>query len=87
MKFFLKNQIFFKKSVERLYRLAATYLDKEQRVEVLNKRLIVVEELLEMLRSELHSKNESKLEWIVIILIIVEVILELVDVLLVKFLQ
>lgn len=52
---------------------------------MLNKRLMVVAELLDMLRSELHSKNDAMLEWIIIILIVVEVLLELLDVLLYRF--
>jgi uncharacterized Rmd1/YagE family protein len=70
---------------EQYYKMASAYLDKDQRIEVLNKRLGVVEELLEMLRSELHAKNDTKLEWIIIILIVMEVVLELVDVLLMTF--
>lgn len=70
-------------NTEQYYNMVSSYLDKTQRVDVLNKRLGVVEELLEMLRSELHTKNDTKLEWIIIILIVVEVLLEAVDVLLV----
>ena len=43
------------------------------RVEVLNKRLDIIKELFDMLASELANRHSNTLEWIVIILIMVEV--------------
>lgn len=44
-------------------------LDIDQRVEVVNKRLDVLEQLLEILRAEKSEQHSSRLEWIVIWLI------------------
>ena len=42
-------------------------------MEVLNKRLDIIKELFDMLASELANRHSNTLEWIVIILIMVEV--------------
>jgi uncharacterized Rmd1/YagE family protein len=63
--------------LEPLYAIIADYLDIDTRVEVLNQRLDVVHELFEMLGSELHHQHSSKLEWTIIILIVIEVVLSL----------
>jgi uncharacterized Rmd1/YagE family protein len=54
------------------------YLEVERRVEVLNKRLDIIKELFDMLASELANRHSYTLEWIVIILIMVEVFFQLV---------
>lgn len=56
-----------------LYLRAAKYLEIDRRAEVLNKRLDIIKELFDMLASELHNSHSNKLEWIVIILIMIEV--------------
>lgn len=63
--------------LEPLYSMTANYLDIETRVEVLNQRLDVVHELFDMLGTELHHQHSSHLEWIIIILIVMEVVLTL----------
>jgi uncharacterized Rmd1/YagE family protein len=63
--------------LEFLYVMTAKYLDLETRVEVLNHRLDVVHELFEMLGSELNHQHSSRLEWIIILLIVSEVTLTL----------
>lgn len=63
--------------LEPLYAMTANYLDLETRVEVLNQRLDVMHELFEMLGNELNHQHSSRLEWTIIILIIVEVVLTL----------
>lgn len=63
--------------LEPLYAMAAKYLDVETRVEVLNQRLDVIHELFEMLGNELNHQHSSRLEWTIIILIVMEVILTL----------
>ncbi len=60
---------------EPLYRRTAQYLDVGKRVEALNRRLNVVHELFEILRNELNHQYSSRLEWTIIILIVIEVIL------------
>jgi uncharacterized Rmd1/YagE family protein len=61
--------------LEPLYMMAANYLDVETRVEVLNQRLDVVHELFQMLGSELNHQHSSRLEWTIILLIVIEVVL------------
>jgi uncharacterized Rmd1/YagE family protein len=63
--------------LDPLYRMVANYLEIETRVEVLNHRLNVVHELFQMLGSELNHQHSSRLEWTIIILIVIEVILTL----------
>lgn len=60
--------------LESLYKLMASYLDLRPRLEVLNQRLDVIHGLFEMLGSELNHSHSSRLEWIIIILIIIEVV-------------
>lgn len=59
--------------LEPFYSMTANYLDLENRVEVLNQRLDVIHELFEMLGNELNHQHSSRLEWIIICLIIIEV--------------
>ncbi len=60
--------------LEPFYRRTAHYLDISKRVEVLNKRLTVMHELFEILSNELNHQHTSRLEWIIIILILIEVV-------------
>lgn len=63
--------------LEPLYAMTANYLDLETRGEVLNQRLDVIHELFEMLGNELNHQHSSRLEWTIIILIVMEVFLTL----------
>ena len=63
--------------LEPLYTMTANYLDIKNRVYVLNDRLTVVHELFEMLGNELNHQHSSRLEWTIIILIIIEVVMTL----------
>ena len=63
--------------LEPFYRRAAHYLDVSKRVEILNKRLNVVHELFEILSSELNHQHTSRLETIIILLILIEVTIAL----------
>lgn len=63
--------------LEPLYMMVANYLDLETRVDVLNHRLDVVHELFQMLGTELNHQHSSRLEWTIILLIIIEVVLTL----------
>ena len=63
--------------LEPLYAMTAKYLDVETRVEVLNQRLDVIHELFEMLGNELNHQHSSRLEWTIIVLIVMEVCLTL----------
>ena len=63
--------------LEPFYRRTVHYLDVGKRVEVLNKRLTVIHELFEILSNELNHQYSSRLEWTVIILILIEVVIAL----------
>jgi uncharacterized Rmd1/YagE family protein len=64
--------------LEPMYALTAHYFDRERRVNVLNQRLLVIQELLDMLGEELNNQHSARLEWTIIWLIVIEVILHLV---------
>jgi uncharacterized Rmd1/YagE family protein len=62
---------------EPYYLMAAAYMDIQMRLDILNKRLDVIHELYEILSNELNHIHSSRLEWIIIILIVIEVVLVL----------
>ena len=62
---------------EPLYRRVNRYLDIEDRVRILNKRLDIVNDLLDSLSSQLEIRNSHRLEVIIIALITLEIALEL----------
>eukprot|EP00971_Amphidinium_carterae_P222919 4423523-Amphidinium_carterae.1 len=57
------------------------YLDVDKRVEILNQRLGVLKDMYDLLQNGLNVKHGAKLEWIIIILILLEVLLELLELL------
>ena len=59
--------------LEPLYAMVSRYLDISSRIMVLNKKIETIHELFEMLASEQHHQHSSMLEWIIIILIAVEI--------------
>jgi uncharacterized Rmd1/YagE family protein len=59
--------------VEHVYLATSKYLDVASRIEVLNKKLVIIQELLNMLADERNHKHSARLEWIIIWLIFVEV--------------
>ena len=59
-----------------LYLRAAKYLEIDRRAEVLNKRLDIIKELFDMLANELNVSHSNKLEWIIIVLIVLEVLFQ-----------
>ncbi|CAG8513931.1 9451_t:CDS:10 [Cetraspora pellucida] len=54
---------------EPLYSAIRGYLEISQRVELLNQRVAVISDLLDMLKEHLTSSHGEQLEWIVIVLI------------------
>lgn len=73
--------------LESYYALVAHYLDRERRVNVLNQRLLIVQELFDMLAAELNHQHSSRLEWTIIWLIMIEVLLHVItDILKVRIL-
>ncbi len=63
--------------LEPFYRKTSHYLDVTKRVDILNKRLAIIHELLEILSVELNHQHSSRLEWTIIVLILIEVFLVL----------
>lgn len=62
--------------LEQLYNLVMSYLEMSGRTEVLNRRLDMLRELLDVLQQQMESSHAVKLEWIVIWLIVAEVVLQ-----------
>ncbi|KAL1916233.1 uncharacterized protein VTP21DRAFT_5850 [Calcarisporiella thermophila] len=62
-------------ALEPLYIAIRRYLEIGQRVELLNQRVGVISDLLDMLREHLTSSHGEQLEWIVIVLIIFEIVI------------
>lgn len=60
---------------EPLYRVTRQYLDIDDRLAILNQKLEVVKELFQMLSDELKHQHSSRLEWIIIWLILIEVLI------------
>lgn len=60
---------------EPIYQQMAQYLEISPRIEVMNKKLEVIHNLFTVLAEEQNHKHSSILEWIIIILIVIEVII------------
>jgi uncharacterized Rmd1/YagE family protein len=61
--------------LERYYQAGGAYLDLEQRVSVLYRRLDTASEIFEILTTEMNHRHSSFLEWIIIVLILIEVLM------------
>jgi hypothetical protein len=59
----------------RRYLDARKYLKIDRRLDVLNARMDIMKELFELLHNELDHRHGSFLEWIVIVLIVVEIVI------------
>lgn len=57
---------------EPAYQSCRAHLDIDQRVSVMNQRFEVLQDLLEALESELNVRHGTRLEWVVIILCLLE---------------
>ena len=62
---------------ERLYELLSNHLDVSKRSDILNKKLDYASNTLSVLRSHLSEQLSLRLEWMIIILIMVEVAIEI----------
>jgi uncharacterized Rmd1/YagE family protein len=67
-------------TLEPLYNAIRGYLEIPQRVELLNQRCQVVGDLLDMLKEHLNSTHGEYLEWIIIVLIAIEILIGLVTI-------
>ncbi len=61
--------------LEDLYLSMARYLDINARLSVLNKKLETIQNLLDMLASEQNHKHSAFLEWVIIILIAIDIVI------------
>ena len=59
------------------YDKSIKYLDVDARINLLNRRLEVLKDLNSILMDAAHNQHASILEWIVIILIVAEVVIEI----------
>lgn len=66
--------------LEPIYQATRGYLEINQRVSLLNTRLEVISDLLQMLKEQLGHAHEEYLEFIVIVLIAVEILVAVVNV-------
>lgn len=64
-------------AMQSLYKRVCDYVEYDARVEVLNSRFQVLQEMLDMLRDHQNNGHGARLEWIVIWLIVVEVVVGL----------
>ena len=60
------------------YKMVMRYLEMSGRVEVVNKRLDLLRELLDVLQEQMEANHAVTLEWIVIWLIVIECLIEVV---------
>lgn len=60
--------------LEAEYQKLAKYLDLLPRIEIMNKKLDTIHGLLDMLAAEQHHKHSAFLEWIIIVLIAVDIV-------------
>lgn len=67
------NFFWEKTELEPLYEMVTEYVDQDGRLKIINSRLTLLHELMDMLASELNNQHSSKLEWIIIVLIFIEV--------------
>lgn len=61
--------------IEPYYNMAAEFLELYDRVESLNMGLSMIQDLLKILEDQLNHRHSSMLEWIIVLLIFVEVVL------------
>lgn len=61
---------------EQMYILGRSYLDIDKRIGILNQRLDIMKDLYEMLQNELNVKHSAKIEIIIIVLILAEIVLQ-----------
>lgn len=66
--------------LEPIYQATRGYLEINQRVNLLNQRLEVISDLLQMLKEQLGHAHEEYLEFIVIVLIGVEILVAIINV-------
>ncbi|PFH56392.1 hypothetical protein XA68_16583 [Ophiocordyceps unilateralis] len=66
--------------LEPVYQAVRSYLEMDQRVELLTERLDVIADLLAVLKDQLSHGHDEKLEWIVIVLIAMEILVAAINI-------
>ena len=66
------------RDVESMYKVTNTYLDMQSRTDILNKRLDMLYQLLSMLQAQDENAHLVKLEWIIILLVLLSALFDLV---------
>ncbi|KJZ78902.1 Sporulation protein RMD1 [Hirsutella minnesotensis 3608] len=66
--------------LEPVYQAVRSYLEMDQRVQLLTERLDVIADLLAVLKDQLSHGHDEKLEWIVIVLIAMEIVVAAVNI-------
>lgn len=61
--------------LEKYYVEITNNLDLKNRVNILNMRLGLIQEIFEILNTELNHQNTTMIEWTIVVLILIEVIL------------
>lgn len=61
--------------LETYYLAMRKYLDLQSRIDILHRKMNVIQEILEILADEQNHKHSSLLEWIIIILIAFEIVI------------
>ena len=67
-------------SLQDLYDAVCEYLEVDTRLETLNARFEVLQATLDMLRDHQNNEHSSSLEWIVIVLIVIEIVIGLFEI-------
>ena len=63
--------------IEGYYNKMRNLLDINRRIEILNKRMIILKDLYDVLNNEITTQNKLGLVWIVVYLIVVEIFISL----------
>jgi len=66
--------------LEPIYQAARGYLEINQRVELLNQRLEVISDLLQMLKEQLGHSHEENLEFIVVVLVGIQMLVSIINI-------
>ncbi|KOS16998.1 Sad1-interacting factor 2 [Escovopsis weberi] len=66
--------------LEPVYQAVRSYLEMDQRVGLLTERLDVIADLLAVLKDQLSTGHDEKLEWIVIVLVAMEIVVAAINI-------
>ncbi|KAG6379724.1 DUF155-domain-containing protein [Boletus reticuloceps] len=67
--------------LQPLYEAARSYLEVPQRIDLLNTRVEVLQDMLQLLKESVSSRHSERLEQIVIVLIAIEIVLGIITIL------